>query len=114
MKHTRGPWRLEGDRIEADDGQGPVLVATVRRTQGHDAEVAANGALLAAAPELLDELLRADVVIQIMLWLMTAEQKAHMAEMLEASLIAGEGATRYHERRAVIERATAPKAHGKR
>lgn len=57
--------------------------------------------------EVLAELERAEVVIQTMLGFMTTEQKACMAEVLEAAHIAGEGATRYHERRAVIERATA-------
>jgi hypothetical protein len=44
-----------------------------------------------------------------MLGLMTTEQKLSMAEVMEASLIAGEDATRHHERRAVIV-----KAHGTR
>jgi hypothetical protein len=81
----------------------------VRRAKGYEAEGNANGALLAAAPELLEELLRADVVIQTMLGLMTTEQKLSMAEVMEASLIAGEDATRHHELRAVIV-----KAHGTR
>jgi hypothetical protein len=107
-RHTRGPWRLEGDRIEAEDRLGPLLVAHVRRAKGHEAEGDANGALLAAAPELLDELLRAELVIQTMLRFMTVEQKAQVAAAMEASLVAGEGA---QKRRAVIERATAaPKA----
>jgi hypothetical protein len=112
-RHTRGPWRLEDDRILANERLGPLLVATVRRAKGYEAEGNANGALLAAAPELLEELLeellRADVVIQTMLGLMTTEQKLSMAEVMEASLIAGEDATRHHERRAVIV-----KAHGTR
>jgi hypothetical protein len=79
-KHTRGPWHLEDDRIVADDRMGPLLVATVRRTKGHEVEGNANGALLAAAPELLDELQHAELVIQTMLNLMSVEQKARMAE----------------------------------
>lgn len=114
-KHTPGPWRLEGDRIEADDAHSLLPVATVYRAKGYEAEDAANAVLLAAAPELLHELERAELVIQTMLNLMTIEQKARMAEVLEAAGIAGEGATRHHERRAVIEQATAaPKAAGTR
>lgn len=114
-KHTPGPWHLEGDRIEADARYSLLPVATVYRAKGYEAEDAANGALLAAAPELLDELQRAELVIQTMLNLMTTEQKARMAEVLEAAGIAGEGATRHQERRAVIERVTAaPKAAGTR
>lgn len=52
-KHTRGPWRLEGERIEADEAHSLLPVATVYRAKGYEAEDAANGALLAAAPELL-------------------------------------------------------------
>lgn len=65
--------------------------------------------------DVLDELERAELVIQTMLGFMGTEQKARMAAALEAAHLAGEGATRYHERRAVIERAAAAlKAAGKR
>lgn len=104
-KHTPGPWRLEGDRIEAAARHGLLPVATVCRAKGHEAEDAANAALLAAAPELLDELQHAGLVIQTMLGFMSIEQKARMADALEAAHLAGEGATRYHERRAVIAKA---------
>lgn len=65
---------------------------------------AADPRLLA---EVVAELERAEMVIHTMLGFMTTEQKARMAEALEAAHIAGEGATRHHERREVIERATA-------
>lgn len=52
-KHTPGPWRLEGNRIEAEDRRSVLPVATVYRSPGDEDEDAANGALLAAAPELL-------------------------------------------------------------
>ena len=73
----------------------------------------------ATSPELLAETLheleRAELVIKTMLNLMSGEQKARMADALEAAHIATDGATRYHERRAVIERADAAlKAAGKR
>jgi hypothetical protein len=106
-KHTRGPWRLKGDRIEAGEKQRLLPVAMLCRAKGHEAEDTANGALLAAAPELLHELQRADAVIQTMLGFMSTEQKVHVVAALMAAGIAGEDAARYHERRTVIERATA-------
>jgi hypothetical protein len=110
-KHTPGPWRLEGDRIEADGKHNLPPVATVYRAKGHEAEDAANAALLATAPELLGELKLAQLVILAMLGFMNTEQKAHVAAALLAAGIAGKDANRYHERRALIKRATAaPKA----
>lgn len=52
-KHTPGPWRLDDNRIEAEDRYSILPVAMVYRSQGDEAEDEANGALLAAAPELL-------------------------------------------------------------
>jgi hypothetical protein len=67
--------------------------------------------LAATSPELLADVLheleRAEQVIRTMLGMMTTRQQMRMAGMLEAARIAGEGATRYHERRAVIERTAA-------
>jgi hypothetical protein len=110
-KHTRGPWRLVGDRIEAGGTHRLLPVAVLPHAKGHEAEDAANGALLAAAPELLDELQRAELIILAMLNVMTDEQKALVHRQLQASFIVDDALTRYHERREVIERATgAPKA----
>lgn len=55
-RHTPGPWRLEGNRIEAEDRCSVLPVATVYRSPGDEDEDAANGALLAAAPEMLASL----------------------------------------------------------
>jgi hypothetical protein len=110
-KHTRGPWRLVGDRIEARGTRRLLPVAMLYRAKGHEAEDAANGALLTAAPEMLDELRRAELIILTMLNAMTDEQKALVHEQLRASFIVDDAMTRFHERRDVIERATgAPKA----
>ena len=85
--------------------------STIPEIRSHEAEDAANAALLAAAPELLHELERAEAVIQTMLDFMSTERKVHVAAALIAAGIAGKDATRYHERWAVIKRATvAPKA----
>lgn len=69
--HTPGPWRLEGNRIEADDRHSVLPVATVYRSPGDEAEDAANGALLAAAPELLAALRE---VLEIALQCIPAEK----------------------------------------
>jgi hypothetical protein len=109
-KHTRGPWHLEGNRIEADEAHSLLPVATVYRVKGYEAEDDANAALLAAAPELLDELQRAELIILAMLNVMTDAQKSLVHEQLQAAFIVDDALTRYHERRAVIERATSPRA----
>jgi hypothetical protein len=46
------------------------------------------------------------LVIQAMLGFMSTEQKVQVVAALKAAGIAGKDAARYHERRAVIERAT--------
>lgn len=109
-KHTRGPWRLVGDRIEASGTHRLLPVAVLSHAKGHEAEDAANGALLAAAPELLDELQRSELIILAMLNAMTDEQKALVHKQLQAAYIVDDAMTRFHERREVIERATGAKA----
>ncbi len=61
-------------------------------------------------PHLLFELQHADSIILAMLGAMTIQQKSKVHAQLEAAGISGEGMTRYHERRAVIEAATAAMA----
>ncbi len=61
-------------------------------------------------PHLLFELQHADSIILAMLAAMTMQQKAKVHAQLEAASIAGEGMTRHHERRAVIEAAVADMA----
>lgn len=71
MKHTPGPWRLVGDCIEAGGAHRLLPVAVLPRAKGHEAEDAANGALLAAAPELLAALRE---VLEIALQCIPAEK----------------------------------------
>nr|WP_315400342.1 hypothetical protein [uncultured Duganella sp.] len=54
---------------------------------------------------LLAELRHADAIIKAMLNAMTVQQKARVAEKLEADGIVTDGMSRHHERRAVMEAA---------
>lgn len=67
----------------------------------------ANEIRTAAAPTrpanpVLHELLLAETIICAMLGMMTTSQKVDLATKLEELGVAGEGATRFHERRAAI------------
>ena len=94
-KYTRGPWRLVGDRIEAGGTHRLPPVAALFHAKGHKDEDAANGALLAAAPELLDELQRAELIILAMLNVMTDEQKALVHKQLQGAYIADDAMMRF-------------------
>ncbi len=59
---------------------------------------------------LLSELKKAEQIIPAMLATMSAAQKLKLAAQLDAAGISGEGMTRHHERRAVIEAAAAAMA----
>ncbi|MET3132631.1 hypothetical protein AAKU55_002908 [Oxalobacteraceae bacterium GrIS 1.11] len=63
-----------------------------------------------AASRLLIELQHADCIILSMLNAMTIQQKAKVHEQLDAAGVSGEGMTRHHERRAVMEAAAATTA----
>lgn len=54
------------------------------------------------ASPVLHELLAAEAIIIVMLGVMTTDQKLAIATKLEELGVAGEGATRFHERRAAI------------
>ena len=56
-KHTAGPWWVEDGVIRATAPEGgDVSIAFVRGWDSHQGEEAANANLIAAAPDLLDEL----------------------------------------------------------
>lgn len=61
--------------------------------------------------QLVHELTCAEKIILTMLKHMTVAQKRAAGVEIEEAGIAGEGMTRYHERRAVLERATAATLH---
>lgn len=54
--------------------------------------------------DVLQELIYAHFIIGALLNHMTLEEKAAAAKVLEENGVSEEGATRFHERRAVIER----------
>ena len=62
---------------------------------------------MSAAVILLAELRHADTIIKAMLNAMTAQQKARVAEKLEADGVVTDGMSRHHERAAAIEAAAA-------
>jgi hypothetical protein len=59
MGHTKGPWHVNGDCIEADGPEGPRDL-TVAMVVPFREERQANAALMASAPELLAALRIAD------------------------------------------------------
>ena len=118
-KHTPGPWRIWTScsfrRISsaATGKDGDVLCAVVQRSDGHPDLHFSNGGfdgpdarLITAAPEMLHELRLAHRNILNALSVMTPEQKDEWARKNRADDCDGEGTTRYHERAAVIAKAT--------
>lgn len=59
-RHTPAPWRLNGCELIADS----TVIATIHWHTGRDAENAADGALMQAAPLLLEALELADAVLR--------------------------------------------------
>lgn len=57
--HTPAPWRLDGCELIADS----TVIATVHWHSGRDAENAADGALMTAAPQLLEALELANALL---------------------------------------------------
>lgn len=122
MLHTPGPWCVQsctGEHLHdiclanPPPGAGhPVAIAFVHCDEAprhaRDAayisavEAEANARLMAAAPELLGELLKAHAIITAMLNAMTDEAKARVADELARLGISPDGMTRFHERVAVI------------
>lgn len=116
-QHTPGPWAFDGvGRVDAvqfrrptghllDDGSEYIGGLVALPYECGEGTHEANARLIAASPDLLAELRAAHVIIRNALNLMTTEQKANWAGMNERAGVAGEGATRAHEREAVIKRA---------
>lgn len=127
-KHTPGPWVFDGrsgiyavefrqpgkvftmeDGTEVPSTEGLVALpysCGATTAEGVRANHQANARLIAAAPELLSELQKAHQIILNALAVMTTEQKIRWAEMNGNNGVDGEGTTRYHERAAVIAKAT--------
>jgi len=104
--HTPGPWKhVAGfDDYEGIHGINGLPVAEMisssrsRRT--------ADARLIAAAPELLDELEKANQIIQNALNIITTEQKIAWGKKNVMDGVDGEGITRANERAVAIAKAT--------
>jgi len=115
MGPTPGPWCIHGD-IGSPVGTlkvaplmwraRPLSVPLVAAVYGRAGEQDANAALIAAAPELRDELRAAHVIIRNALNCMTTEQQMRWADMNTRDGVSGEGVTRANEREAVLLKAT--------
>jgi len=104
---TPGPWfntsqddSQLGEVMDQPLDSGCTLFVSV---SGPNAK--GDASLIAAAPALLHELEKAHQIITVLLNLVPSERKFEMAEAL-AKLHDGEGAVRYHERAAVLAKAT--------
>lgn len=123
--HTPGPWCVEdatGEHLVdiclgyVREGEGnPFTIAFCHHDDPRDGEVRvsvaeaeANARLMAAAPDLLDELTKAHEIITAMLNAMTVEAKDRVARDLERRGISPDGMTRYHERAAALRKAVRP------
>ncbi|HTH58264.1 MAG TPA: hypothetical protein VL728_19595 [Cyclobacteriaceae bacterium] len=120
-KHTPGPWticfegELNGETEMIIEKEG-CPIASVRGTDDMScleddeyasvaSECKANAQLIVNAPELLDELEKAHVIIKCMLQEIPQEAKSVLAKYLIRQGISNEGMTRAHERESVIAKA---------
>jgi hypothetical protein len=111
MKHTPGPWTLkpydlgeEGGLLVAGPDNFPVAIIEFSPDdspyKGREVEDKANANLIAAAPQMLDELKHAHRIIQALINITTEDQRAEISKLDE-----GEGALRYHARAEAIAKA---------
>jgi hypothetical protein len=108
-KHTPGPW-IWGDDYRGLYGAGPDNEVLCHASYegmwlSHKPNREADARLIAAAPELLDELQKAHQIILNALALMTLEQKSEWARANSRDGCIGDGTTRYHERAEAIAKA---------
>jgi hypothetical protein len=84
-----------------------VVVKVAKGGRPLDADtVVAAARLVAVAPDLLSELVNAHALLRLALRHMSTEAQFGFAAASEAAGLGTEGATRHHERAAIIERAT--------
>ena len=111
--HTPGPWKILPEEVGRDyiRVRGTVYgtrfkIANVLHPGSthpdDDSQTRANARLIAASPELLQELEKAHRIISNALNLMTSEQKRNWANANARDGVDGEGITRATEREAVI------------
>jgi hypothetical protein len=106
--HTSGPWKEASGAIltadtSPDNPRPPIALLSTAWPSG---QYVGNGRLIAAAPELLEELVAAHRIIGNANRIMTSEQKTAWGWLNEEYDVAGDGIVRYIERAAVIVRAT--------
>lgn len=105
-RHTPGPWSIErtsrGTFIESI---GPLSTQEYAGSSWIDVSEA-DALLIAAAPELLAELGKADLIISVLLNALSTEQKSECAAKIEDLRIHGAGMTRARERDAILRKAS--------
>ncbi|MBC3906238.1 hypothetical protein [Undibacterium umbellatum] len=110
--HTPGPWRVGssgGVVCDTPIKDGIPGSDEVKYYGGHlicESMTFANAKLIAAAPDLLAELGKADLIINVMLNQLTTEQKCVCAAKIQELGIHGQGLARAHERDAVLRKAS--------
>jgi len=108
--HTPGPWAASKDtafvRTDNEDQYAIACVYGAYGNSGMDEVAGANSCLIAAAPDLLEELRLAHEIIRNALTLMTTEQQVAWSQLNEKAGLITDGATRAHERSAVIAKAS--------
>lgn len=107
-KHTPGPWQFHGEHVDPEwhivtSKPSPLrgVIANVHIASGNERDLA-DARLIAAAPELLDELQKAHRLLELALTHMGGERLCLFAAESEREGLGVDGATRRHERAAVI------------
>lgn len=96
------PWRgVPGfspiEVIRSQDGRDLALIQSASKSEI---------LLMLSAPELMQELHKAHLIIRNALNLMTVDQKIDWARLNEIAGVTGEGVTRANERESVLKKAT--------
>jgi hypothetical protein len=115
-KHTPGPWIITterkakaapvGDHVHDIFSACERMVGRLNQSGAKNwPEAQANARLIAAAPELLDELKKANRIIRNALQIMTSEQSTQWGQDNARDGVDSEGITRRYERDAAIAKA---------
>ena len=121
-QHTPGPWvvgkinhkkqRVDIDVPCGDPSRHMVAWEAMARAYGDDdmpeagsAVMMANARLIAAAPDLLDELKKAHELLHLALRFIPNEALPAFVDASDTAGLGTDGCIRHHERKAVIDRA---------